>query len=198
MESTVKPELIWAARIIGTTTENLESISEQVSSGNPQKISLDCSKLHGRLRQICEGTSGLAPEIEEAYRQKWAEIGVENVLKPPTPEQIQKAEIESAMLAQQLAASRNGIPPEDQGPPINQSETPCIHRGQLLETGSCDLCGIRGQPFEILSCAVHGTCSLYRRHSKVVACLTCGDFRQSGETEQTGQGSNRRPQRHPK
>lgn len=32
---------------------------------------LDCTSLAGRLRQICEGTSGLSPETEEAYRQLW-------------------------------------------------------------------------------------------------------------------------------
>lgn len=33
---------------------------------------LDCSRLHGRFREICEGRSGLAPEVEEQYRQLWA------------------------------------------------------------------------------------------------------------------------------
>lgn len=38
---------------------------------------IDCSELpFTRARQICEGTSGLPPEIEEAYRQLWA-------LQPP-------------------------------------------------------------------------------------------------------------------
>ncbi len=32
---------------------------------------LDCTKLQGRLRQICEGTSGLPPEVEQQYRDLW-------------------------------------------------------------------------------------------------------------------------------
>ncbi len=33
---------------------------------------LDCKKLQGRMRSICEGTSGLPPQMEEAYRKIWA------------------------------------------------------------------------------------------------------------------------------
>ena len=33
---------------------------------------MDCTKLHGRMREICEGRSGLPPEMEEQYRQLWS------------------------------------------------------------------------------------------------------------------------------
>lgn len=34
----------------------------------------DCSKFVGRLRSICEGTSGLPKEMEESYRRLWANM----------------------------------------------------------------------------------------------------------------------------
>jgi hypothetical protein len=33
---------------------------------------LDCTKFVGRMRSICEGTSGLGPQVEEQYRRLWA------------------------------------------------------------------------------------------------------------------------------
>lgn len=41
---------------------------------------MDCTQLHGRMRQICEGTSGLPPETEQAYRDAWAA----NPVRPPS------------------------------------------------------------------------------------------------------------------
>ena len=32
---------------------------------------MDCKKLHGRMRDICEGKSGLPPELEQQYRDLW-------------------------------------------------------------------------------------------------------------------------------
>ncbi len=32
---------------------------------------IDCEKLTGRMKAICDGTSGLPPETEEAYRKLW-------------------------------------------------------------------------------------------------------------------------------
>jgi hypothetical protein len=45
---------------------------------------IDCAKLHGRMRAICEGTSGLAPEVEEQYRRLWAG----NIPPDPPPRRI--------------------------------------------------------------------------------------------------------------
>jgi len=33
---------------------------------------MDCTQLPIRMREICEGKSGLAPEEEERYRQLWS------------------------------------------------------------------------------------------------------------------------------
>ena len=63
----------------------------------------------------------------------------------------------------------------------------CVHRGPWLETMKCDLCGMKGQPFDVFACAVHGRCSLRRRHSKVKSCLACAERQERGATEnQTG------------
>jgi hypothetical protein len=58
---------------------------------------------------------------------------------------------------------------------VDPVELPCIHRQPLIEIGECDLCSLKGQPFEIFSCSVHGECSLIKRHSKVKSCLGCDD-----------------------
>jgi hypothetical protein len=43
---------------------------------------LDCSQLIGHARAICEGTSGLPPETEEAYRKHWAKTRPAMALPP--------------------------------------------------------------------------------------------------------------------
>jgi hypothetical protein len=76
--------------------------------------------------------------------------------------------------AQRLLA---GLPMRD-GPRVADpvpASAACVHRGAVIETGACDLCGIRGQKFEIFSCAIHGRCSLTRRHSKIRSCAACAD-----------------------
>ncbi|HVW03111.1 MAG TPA: hypothetical protein VHB77_22310 [Planctomycetaceae bacterium] len=53
-------------------------------------------------------------------------------------------------------------------------ELPCSHRGpEPFETRLCDLCGIKGQPFDVYSCQLFGECSLQRKHSQVKACAAC-------------------------
>lgn len=37
-----------------------------------EKTVLDCNQFAGRKRAICEGTSGLPPDVEEKYRRNWA------------------------------------------------------------------------------------------------------------------------------
>lgn len=51
----------------------------------------------------------------------------------------------------------------------------CVHRGAMIEIGKCDVCSMKGQPFEILACAVHGRCSIGGRNRKVRSCLRCED-----------------------
>jgi hypothetical protein len=41
---------------------------------------VDCTKFVGRMRSICEGTSGLGPEVEEQYRRLWAAMPPDRVL----------------------------------------------------------------------------------------------------------------------
>jgi len=56
---------------------------------------------------------------------------------------------------------------------------PCLHRGEALETGTCNACGMRGQPFAVYACAVHGKCMLRRfRNDRpdLKVCANCHDF----------------------
>lgn len=57
----------------------------------------------------------------------------------------------------------------------------CDHRGALLRIDKCNLCGLRGQPFEVYQCSIVGECSLSRKHSKIVSCLVCIDRTVNGE-----------------
>ncbi len=53
----------------------------------------------------------------------------------------------------------------------------CVHRGEVIRVGKCDLCGFdKGHPFDVLACALHGECSLLRKHSKVKGCAACEDY----------------------
>ena len=57
--------------------------------------------------------------------------------------------------------------------------TPCVHRGTVLERGTCNSCGQRGQPFDVFACALHGKCMVRRfRNDRpdLKVCANCDDF----------------------
>jgi hypothetical protein len=60
-------------------------------------------------------------------------------------------------------------------PPTNR----CIHRGDVIETGVCNVCGMKGQPFEIRACELHGRC-MERRYRNdrpgIQVCMQCKDY----------------------
>jgi hypothetical protein len=53
----------------------------------------------------------------------------------------------------------------------------CQHRGEKIREGVGDLCGRRGEPFDVFACELHGECVLTRfcRRQTEVCCLTCED-----------------------
>jgi hypothetical protein len=52
----------------------------------------------------------------------------------------------------------------------------CSHRGaEPIRIGTCDQCGMKGQPFQVYPCGLHGECSIRFYNRKVRACLTCPD-----------------------
>jgi hypothetical protein len=56
------------------------------------------------------------------------------------------------------------------------SNLTCPHRtAEPIRSGTCNLCGLKGQPFEIFGCDLHGECSLRKRHSGVKGCAACAD-----------------------
>lgn len=59
--------------------------------------------------------------------------------------------------------------------PIPPDAFPCIHRGPFVKVEKCDLCGVRGLPFDLYECQLPeiGQCSISKRHSKVQACIGC-------------------------
>jgi len=62
---------------------------------------------------------------------------------------------------------------------------PCAHRGEVIERGVCNVCGMKGQPFEIHACDLHGRCMEKRYRNDrpgIKVCLQCEDY-QSDETQ---------------
>lgn len=67
---------------------------------------------------------------------------------------------------------------------MTTDDLPCTHRGQLLRTVACELCGERGKEVPIYTCAKHGQCALRRwktgNREEMATCLTCGDRTDAG------------------
>jgi hypothetical protein len=57
--------------------------------------------------------------------------------------------------------------------------TPCVHRREVVEKGVCNVCGMKGQPFEIHACELHGRCMTKRYRNdrpSLKVCLLCDDY----------------------
>jgi hypothetical protein len=57
--------------------------------------------------------------------------------------------------------------------------TPCVHRGAVLERSVCNACGMKGQPFEVFACALHGACMAKRYRNDrpdLKVCTLCEEF----------------------
>lgn len=59
---------------------------------------------------------------------------------------------------------------------VTSDKLPCTHRqSSVARIGTCDLCSLKGQPFDVYACDLHGECSLSRKHSKMRSCVNCND-----------------------
>jgi len=61
----------------------------------------------------------------------------------------------------------------------------CVHRGEVLERGLCNACGMKGQPFDILACELHGKCMGQRYRNDrpdLKVCVLCDDFKAANTT----------------
>lgn len=67
--------------------------------------------------------------------------------------------------------SRRAVEKPDPTP----DDFPCVHRGGVTETRECDLCGRRGQLFQVFACGVHRQCSIGTRQRGLKACVACED-----------------------
>lgn len=84
-----------------------------------------------------------------------------------TPEQVKKWRKEQKQKRVKRRKHKNAKA-------VIESNFPCVHRGEKVRDGVCNLCGSKGEPFEILSCAKFGECSILTRHTKVKhRCLSC-------------------------
>jgi hypothetical protein len=55
----------------------------------------------------------------------------------------------------------------------------CVHRGPTIADDTCNVCGFRGQPFEVYACALHGRCMVKRYRNDrpdLAVCLNCDDY----------------------
>ena len=54
---------------------------------------------------------------------------------------------------------------------------PCIHRGEVIDEGTADRCGRKGEKFPIYACVLHGECVIgaFCVRQKWRSCLTCED-----------------------
>jgi hypothetical protein len=72
--------------------------------------------------------------------------------------------------------------------------TPCVHRGAVIETGACNICGMKGTAFQAFACDLHGKCTVRRvRNDRpdLTVCLTCEAYAASDPTCESAQ--RRRP-----
>jgi hypothetical protein len=56
---------------------------------------------------------------------------------------------------------------------------PCRHRGEVVEQGVCNVCGFKGQPYDVYACALHGRCMVRRYRNDradVRVCMSCEDY----------------------
>jgi hypothetical protein len=56
---------------------------------------------------------------------------------------------------------------------------PCAHRGDVLERAVCNACGMKGQPFDVFACAIHGRCMVRRYRNdraEIAVCVNCDEF----------------------
>lgn len=62
-------------------------------------------------------------------------------------------------------------------PPLPEPDLTCAHRGDVIRQQAADLCGLRGQLFDVFACDLHGECSLRRVCFKqtVQSCTACKD-----------------------
>lgn len=56
----------------------------------------------------------------------------------------------------------------------------CANRGVVIEQGTCNACGIAGQPFDVFACELHEKCMVRRFRNdrpELKVCVNCDDFR---------------------
>jgi hypothetical protein len=72
---------------------------------------------------------------------------------------------------------REGV---EQPKPDPRFTTPCAHRGEIIERAVCNVCGMKGQPFDVFACELHGKCMVRRFRNdrlELKVCVLCDDFR---------------------
>lgn len=53
----------------------------------------------------------------------------------------------------------------------------CVHRGDVIRQGVGDLCGRKGETFDVFACSIHGECALSRfcKKQREQSCAKCPD-----------------------
>ncbi len=78
---------------------------------------------------------------------------------------------------------REDAPPAASPAEAHPLTDPCVHLGEVVDQGTCDICGSRGKPFDIHACELHGRCQKLRCRTgddAPRACARCSDYRPAG------------------
>ncbi len=115
---------------------------------------MTCDELKGRLRAICRGEANVSANDRRRLIEQWIAEG-------------------------KLSAD----PDEAKDEPIVAGfhRPPCVYRGDLLRTETCNLCGRKNEPAPVYSCSKHGECTEKNYGIKndswlLPKCLTCRDY----------------------
>lgn len=66
--------------------------------------------------------------------------------------------------------------PEAHERQLQEAVGQCEHRGAVIESKrTCELCGAKGELYDLYACEIHGQCSLGRRKNTLQQCLGCPD-----------------------
>lgn len=79
--------------------------------------------------------------------------------------------------------------PEARERKLQETVGPCAHRGAIIEAKkTCQVCGARGELYDLYACDIHGTCSLGKRASGLKMCAGCEDATACEQSPQNPHG----------
>lgn len=126
---------------------------------------------HWRLREICLGTAvGLSERKRRVFIERFRADGT--LTADPDDGK---------------PATRSRRPQQETRGPAFSIDRPCVHLGEELRIELCQLCGRKGDPAPVHTCALHGECTVLTYgltgtdRKKLPRCIGCREY-ESRET----------------